>query len=222
MDPVARTRLEQLIRSSDQSIREHCDSFNRTAQAHDEPGATLSYRQLTRWLAGEVLHARAASMRVAGLHWGEPFSVLVGPPFGEPEARPPAARRTATVDTDGAARRHPSYGRADGLSVVRLDWREASVPGMVSVRIDLDGDDPDQREGSDCSSGALVLGLARVLAEMGDRVVGLQRALAGAELAGGPTALRNPARVPRHADPRGRRWWQAEPARHESFTAALA
>ena len=170
MDPVARTRLEQLIRSSDQSIREHCDSFNRTAQAHNEPGATLSYRQLTRWIAGEVTHARAASMRVAGLHWGEPFAVLVGPPL--------------TPDT--SARRHPSFRPDEGRSVVRLDWREASVPGVVTVRIDLGDDNPDRSEGRPRTSGALALRLARVLTDMGDRVVGLQRAIARLDTAGAP------------------------------------
>jgi hypothetical protein len=162
MDPVARTRLEQLIRSSDQSIREHCDSFNRTAEAHNEPGATLSYRQLTRWIAGEVSYARAASMRVAELHWGEPFSVLVGPP----------------ISPGDGARRHPSFRPGDGLSVVRLDWREVSVPGVVTVRIDLGDDDEDQPDGSPRAGGAFALVLARVLIDMGDRVVGLQRAIA--------------------------------------------
>ena len=159
--------MEQLIRSSDQSIREHCDSFNRTAQEHNEPGATLSYRQLTRWIAGEVEHARAASMRVAGLHWGETFAVLVGPPF----------------TPDEGARRHPAFRPDEGLSVVRLDWREASVPGVVTVRIDL-GDDPDRPEGRTRTTGAFALTLARVLTEMGDRVVGLQRAIARLEPAG--------------------------------------
>ena len=168
MDPVARTRLEQLIRNSDQSIREHCDSFNRTAQEYNDPGATLSYRQLTRWIAGEVAHARAASMRVAGLHWGEPFAVLVGPPF--------------TPDKD--ARRHPAFRPDEGLSVVRLDWREASVPGVVTVRIDLGGDDPDRADGTSRTSGTFALMLARVLTEMGDRVVGLQRAIARLEPVG--------------------------------------
>jgi hypothetical protein len=168
MDPVARTRLEQLIRSSDQSIREHCDNFNRTAQVHNEPGATLSYRQLTRWIAGEVTYARAASMRVAGLHWGEPFPVLIGPPFTPDEGEP----------------RHPSFRPGDGLSVVRLDWREVSVPGVVTVRVDLGDDGRGHPGGRPRSSGTFALVLARVLIEMGDRVVGLQRAVARLEPSG--------------------------------------
>jgi tetratricopeptide (TPR) repeat protein len=80
VDQRPRTRLEQLVQGSKRTIEEHCRDFFTVAQRVDEPAATLSYRQLSRWMRGEVAEARAASMRVAELVWGEPWEVLVGPP----------------------------------------------------------------------------------------------------------------------------------------------
>ncbi|HET8683613.1 MAG TPA: XRE family transcriptional regulator [Micromonosporaceae bacterium] len=73
-----RTLLEQLVRASRRTIDETCAAFEQAADDHGEK-ATLSPRQLWRWMAGEVDNARPVAQRVAALHWGYPFEVLVGP-----------------------------------------------------------------------------------------------------------------------------------------------
>lgn len=74
-----RTFLEHLVRTSRRTVDENCAAFERTAAAHNEK-ATLSPRQLWRWMAGQVAGARPVAQRVAELHWGHPFEVLTGPP----------------------------------------------------------------------------------------------------------------------------------------------
>ncbi|MGY0234752.1 hypothetical protein [Longispora urticae] len=73
-----RTRLEYLIRRSEHTIDEWCARFDRAARVLGEP-ATLSTRQLQRWMAGQVGNARPSARRVASTLWQEPFAVLVGP-----------------------------------------------------------------------------------------------------------------------------------------------
>src|SRR5690349_14807378 len=59
-----RTLLEQLVRESRRTIDENCAAFGRTAARHRED-ATLSPRQLWRWMAGSVDSARPVAQRVA-------------------------------------------------------------------------------------------------------------------------------------------------------------
>lgn len=80
----ARTVLEALIRKADpsigyRSIPEWCVHFNDVAKQLGE-SATLSDRQLRRWMAGDVLDARPSARRVAQRVWKLAFEALVSPP----------------------------------------------------------------------------------------------------------------------------------------------
>ncbi len=75
-----RTLLERLIQESDRTLGELCEDFERCARENQERAATLSVRQLSRWMAGQVDNARPASRRVARHLWGHSFKKLVGPP----------------------------------------------------------------------------------------------------------------------------------------------
>jgi hypothetical protein len=78
----ARTLLEHLVRQSRQTIEENCNAFERTAAGMSER-ATLSARQLSRWMAGEVDSARPVMQRVAEQHWGHSFVALLRPVLAE-------------------------------------------------------------------------------------------------------------------------------------------
>ncbi|MBT8226136.1 MAG: hypothetical protein HKP61_06425 [Dactylosporangium sp.] len=74
-----RTLLEKIIRDGEYTIDEWRRRFNDTARGMGE-NATLSARQLQRWMAGEVDDARPSSRRVATRLWGYPFAALLAPP----------------------------------------------------------------------------------------------------------------------------------------------
>lgn len=102
-DRAPRTLLEQLIRDSDHTLEEVCAQFDKVAREGDIR-ATLSVRQLQRWMAGEVDSARPPSRRVAGRLWAKPFHVLLGPP----------ASSTGNLPTVAPALDEPTVGRPDG------------------------------------------------------------------------------------------------------------
>jgi len=77
--PAPRTLLEQLIQHSDRTVEEHCRDFDSCARRLGER-ATVSPRQLSRWMAGEVRTARPSARRVARRLWGHDFAVLARPP----------------------------------------------------------------------------------------------------------------------------------------------
>ncbi|MET8801074.1 hypothetical protein ABZV91_32505 [Nocardia sp. NPDC004568] len=87
-----RTVLEQLIRTSDKSVPEWCTHYNEIAVELKE-NATLSERQLRRWMAGGVPYPRSSSQRVAGRVWKLPFRVLVSPPESVDTLEPVASTR---------------------------------------------------------------------------------------------------------------------------------
>jgi tetratricopeptide (TPR) repeat protein len=91
-----RTLLEYLVRISRRTIDENCAAFEHTAAAHGE-NATLSTRQLWRWMTGETAHARPVAQRVAELHWGHRFEALIGPP---PPPGRLALRQAGTLSAD--------------------------------------------------------------------------------------------------------------------------
>ncbi|MQA25274.1 MAG: hypothetical protein GEU94_07350 [Micromonosporaceae bacterium] len=74
-----RTLLEQVVRGGDHTVEEWCAQFDATARDMDER-ASLSPRQLQRWMAGQVDSARPSARRVAARLWGHDFSTLLGPP----------------------------------------------------------------------------------------------------------------------------------------------
>ncbi|MGH3694581.1 MAG: hypothetical protein ACRDRX_11460 [Pseudonocardiaceae bacterium] len=94
--PEPRTLLEWLVQQGDRTQEEICADFERCARHHNERSATLSIRQLGRWMAGEVDNARPASRRVAQQLWGYSFKKLLGPPDAGTEAVA-QAEETATV-----------------------------------------------------------------------------------------------------------------------------
>jgi tetratricopeptide (TPR) repeat protein len=77
--PTARTLLELLVQTSDLTIEETCRGFEECARKLNER-ATLSMRQLARWMAGDVEDARPPSRRVARVFWGTDFRDLLQPP----------------------------------------------------------------------------------------------------------------------------------------------
>jgi hypothetical protein len=112
------TLLSRLVREDQRwTIEETCAAFERAAREMGED-ATLSVRQLRRWMDGKVKRPQPVSRRVAEQFWGYPFKVLVGPaevtsqalalggqhhlpsgevphPRGEAEAGDPTDRRQA-------------------------------------------------------------------------------------------------------------------------------
>jgi hypothetical protein len=102
-----RTLLEQIVRESDHTIEEWCARFDQVARECDV-AATLSVRQLQRWMAGEVDSARPPSRRVASRLWGQSFATLLGTP-----ADPAGIDRMALVPLPDVAGDEPIAGRAD-------------------------------------------------------------------------------------------------------------
>jgi hypothetical protein len=74
-----RTLLEKIIHESEYTIEEWRGRFDRMAEDMKE-NATLSFRQLQRWMAGQVDNARPSSQRVAAQLWAHPFATLLAPP----------------------------------------------------------------------------------------------------------------------------------------------
>lgn len=89
------TLLSLLVREGSWTIEETCAAFERTAQAMGED-ATLSVRQLVRWMNGRVGQPRAVSRRVAEQFWGHSFEALLGPAqFTVPAVSPGGAAGAA-------------------------------------------------------------------------------------------------------------------------------
>src|SRR4051812_45469892 len=82
----SRTLLEQLIHDSDRTVEEHCADFLQLASKMGERSASVSVRQLGRWMAGEVVNARPASRRVAKELWGHDFKRLLQSPAADEPA----------------------------------------------------------------------------------------------------------------------------------------
>ena len=87
-DRAPRTLLEQLIRESDHTLEEVCAQFDTAAREADIK-ATLSVRQLQRWMAGEVDSARPPARRVAARLWAKSFHVLLRPPANDVDEQAP-------------------------------------------------------------------------------------------------------------------------------------
>ncbi|WP_406279139.1 hypothetical protein OH799_11455 [Nocardia sp. NBC_00881] len=105
---VPRTVLEQLIRQSERNVPEWCAYFNTTATELRED-ATLSERQLRRWMAGNVPDARSSSQRVARRVWKLAFETLVSPPESVDSLEPVSStldrlNQEIAMSTDDSAR----------------------------------------------------------------------------------------------------------------------
>jgi hypothetical protein len=97
-----RTLLEKIIRESEYTNEEWRDRFDVMASEMNE-NATLSVRQLQRWMAGEVDDARPSSRRVAAQLWGYPFPTLLAPPGVMVLPAPPVASGTVLSAPPGAS-----------------------------------------------------------------------------------------------------------------------
>jgi hypothetical protein len=116
-----RTLLERIIRDGEYTIEEWRRRFDHTARDIGET-ATLSARQLQRWMAGEVEDARPSARRVAARLWGHPLATLLMPPPAgaaaaaeAPAAAPPA---DGTPDLAAAAARESSRHAAAAAGTV--------------------------------------------------------------------------------------------------------
>jgi hypothetical protein len=109
--PPPRTLLEKILREDDFTLEEVCERFDRLARELDTP-ASLSMRQLQRWIAGMVDSARPASRRVAARLWGRPFEELLGPP-NEIDPRPDRAEGLDLPEAQRAALDPPEVSPAD-------------------------------------------------------------------------------------------------------------
>src|SRR5215475_8520607 len=78
--PSYPTRLAELLARGHQTHEEAVAAFNERARQLGEP-ATLSVRQLDRWLKGRLSGLpRPTACRVAEALWGEPVEQLLSPP----------------------------------------------------------------------------------------------------------------------------------------------
>jgi hypothetical protein len=96
-----RTLLEQLVHDGRWTIEETCQAFETAARQMRE-SATLSPRQLARWMRGDVGQARPVAQRVAEGFWGHSFEALLGSPQAVPEheGRSGAAAPSQSIDVE--------------------------------------------------------------------------------------------------------------------------
>ncbi|MGW6728793.1 hypothetical protein ACWF9G_23075 [Nocardia sp. NPDC055029] len=94
-----RTVLEQLVHQSNRTMDEWCQYFNETAiQCGDN--ATLSKRQLRRWMAGNVSASRASSQRIAQQVWKMSFEALVSAPEPVTGGPPPTVSESLDLEIE--------------------------------------------------------------------------------------------------------------------------
>jgi hypothetical protein len=103
------TLLARLVRQGHYTIEETCAAYENAAQEMGER-ATLSARQLIRWMRGDVGMPRPVARRVAQQFWGHSFEVLLGPDTVH------GGRRQAEVATEagGVSMTIPSRAAANG------------------------------------------------------------------------------------------------------------
>lgn len=77
------TLLARLVRQGHRTIEETCAAYETAAEEMGER-ATLSTRQLIRWMKGDVGSPRPVAQRVAQQFWGHSFEVLLGQPDAAP------------------------------------------------------------------------------------------------------------------------------------------
>ncbi|WP_203913984.1 XRE family transcriptional regulator [Rhizocola hellebori] len=127
--PLPRTLLEQLVRRSRRTIEENCSAFEHTGREQGEK-VTLSPRHLSRWMAGKVASARPVAQRVAALHWGYAFEMLVGQPLSEAELR--LARGEAEPTITYARPQLTGESALDSVELLRRALHDAISIGNVS------------------------------------------------------------------------------------------
>lgn len=138
-----RTLLEKIVRESRWTIEETCHAYERMARKMNE-NATLSPRQLARWLRGDVGQARPVAQRVAERFWGRPFEDLVSPPDPAP----------ARIPDHDVGRHEPVGSSRQSLEAAALMAAHESSEHAVRNAGDVDPDDITRLQES-------VVGLAR-------------------------------------------------------------
>lgn len=131
-----RTLLEKVIREGDHTIDEWCNRFNELARDTDAT-ATLSPRQLQRWMAGQVDNARPSARRVATRLWHHSFVTLLAPP-GLSAVAVPALQERPTVDS-GDRPMSPNSLEAVTIMAAHESSRHASEAdgGVSTASIEL-------------------------------------------------------------------------------------
>ncbi|MFD0740758.1 hypothetical protein ACFQ1L_01360 [Phytohabitans flavus] len=130
--------MEKLVRENRWTIDETCHAFEKKAYDLGEQ-ASLSPRQLARWMGGQVDRPRPVMQRVAEEFWGHDFAVLLGPPdtadlaAGRPSNTP---GRTDAIEPLGhdAPTAAVALGQAAGSDPDRgygTTWEAAERPGHV-------------------------------------------------------------------------------------------
>jgi hypothetical protein len=138
MERIApRTLLERLIQEHDRTLEETCEDFERCAREMSER-ATLSIRQLSRWMSGGVNNARPNSRRVAQRLWGHTFEELLGLP-GIIEIRQQVALQVGYSDVAPPSRleevaRVGDIGRASEMNHMASLFEEIDVAAEESAR----------------------------------------------------------------------------------------
>ncbi|MGN2642378.1 hypothetical protein ACTD5D_40645 [Nocardia takedensis] len=130
---VPRTVLAQLIQDSDRSVAQWCAEFSRVAVELGED-ATLTERQLHRWMAGGVNNPQPASQRVAQQVWKLAFKVLISPPRAtgtvDTASTPARTHQEITMSTEDAA--HWVKRGAGGVDQDVLDQLHADVAQLAA------------------------------------------------------------------------------------------
>lgn len=89
--------LDRLVRETNWTIEETCARFERAARDMGED-ATLSKRQILRWMRGDVGRARPVARRVAERFWGHPWETLMGPAYAASALAPSTSDRLTSKD----------------------------------------------------------------------------------------------------------------------------
>lgn len=95
------TLLGRIVSEGPWTIEETCAAFERTAREMGED-ATLSPRQLVRWMKGDVGRPRPVARRVAERFWSRPFGELLGPAVLPVPAPTPTADPVAVLKSSDA------------------------------------------------------------------------------------------------------------------------
>ncbi|MET7422056.1 XRE family transcriptional regulator [Dactylosporangium sp. NPDC005555] len=144
--PQYRTLLEQLVRESLRTMEETCSAFEAKARELGEQ-ATLSPRQLARWMGGDVSLPRPVAQRMARAFWGHTFQELLGAPeaAGRHENHASSivpANVQVVVLTDDGDSSHPSdpehheFESVDAIDHRRLTASESNVDNAMLSYID--------------------------------------------------------------------------------------
>lgn len=126
------TLLARLVRQGDRTIEETCAAYEDVARKAGEH-ATLSVRQLYRWMNGDVSRPRPVSQRVARQLWGYSFEVLLGPPDAHIGTGRPPTTFPAPPSVSKGAQAPDSATDADFVEFVQVLDQRGIRPGALTA-----------------------------------------------------------------------------------------